>query len=36
VISHVIIGLPWAGFVLGAILAPTDPVEAEAISRHAN
>jgi Na+/H+ antiporter len=31
-IAHVLIGLPWAAaFVLGAILAPTDPVAAEAI-----
>src|SRR5919199_4380864 len=33
-IAHVLVGLPWAvGFVLGAILAPTDPVAAEAIFR---
>src|SRR5215217_6168632 len=33
-IAHLVIGLPWAaGFVLGAILAPTDPVAAEAIFR---
>src|SRR5918993_568292 len=32
VIAHILIGLPWAAaFVLGAILAPTDPVAAEAI-----
>src|SRR5829696_1414609 len=32
VIAHALIGLPWASaFVLGAILAPTDPVAAEAI-----
>jgi Na+/H+ antiporter len=32
VIAHFLIGLPWAAaFVLGAILAPTDPVAAEAI-----
>src|SRR5215213_2758516 len=32
VIAHALIGLPWAAaFVLGAILAPTDPVAAEAI-----
>src|SRR5215203_231845 len=32
VIAHALIGLPWAAaFVLGAILAPTDPVTAEAI-----
>ncbi|HEX5974441.1 MAG TPA: Na+/H+ antiporter [Rubrobacteraceae bacterium] len=32
VIAHVLLGLPWAAaFVLGAILAPTDPVAAEAI-----
>src|SRR5919112_1963487 len=32
VIVHLLIGLPWAAaFVLGAILAPTDPVAAEAI-----
>ena len=31
-IAHFLIGLPWAAaFVLGAILAPTDPVAAEAI-----
>src|SRR5829696_2011546 len=30
--AHALIGLPWAAaFVLGAILAPTDPVAAEAI-----
>src|SRR5918997_1770832 len=34
VIAHAVIGLPWAAaFVLGAILAPTDPVAAEAIFR---
>jgi Na+/H+ antiporter len=33
-IAHAFIGLPWgAAFVLGAILAPTDPVAAEAIFR---
>lgn len=32
VVAHLVIGLPWAAaFVLGAILAPTDPVAAEAI-----
>src|SRR3712207_2653016 len=32
VVAHALIGLPWAAaFVLGAILAPTDPVAAEAI-----
>ena len=32
VIAHLLLGLPWAAaFVLGAILAPTDPVAAEAI-----
>jgi monovalent cation/hydrogen antiporter len=32
VIAHFLISLPWAAaFVLGAILAPTDPVAAEAI-----
>src|SRR5918997_434776 len=32
VIAHALIGMPWAAaFVLGAILAPTDPVAAEAI-----
>src|SRR5215212_9770404 len=32
VIAHALIGLPWAAaFVLGAILAPTDPVAAVAI-----
>jgi CPA1 family monovalent cation:H+ antiporter len=31
-LAHAVIGLPWAAaFVLGAILAPTDPVAAEAI-----
>ncbi len=31
-VAHALIGLPWAAaFVLGAILAPTDPVAAEAI-----
>lgn len=34
VIAHALIGLPWTvAFVLGAILAPTDPVAAEAIFR---
>src|SRR5215211_6962884 len=33
-IAHLVIGLPWAAaFVLGAILAPTDPVASEAIFR---
>ena len=33
-IAHGLIGLPWAAaFVLGAILAPTDPVAAEAVFR---
>lgn len=33
-IAHTLIGLPWAvAFVLGAILAPTDPVAAEAVFR---
>jgi Na+/H+ antiporter len=33
-IAYALIGLPWAAaFVLGAILAPTDPVAAEAIFR---
>jgi NhaP-type Na+/H+ or K+/H+ antiporter len=33
-LAHTLIGLPWAAaFVLGAILAPTDPVAAEAIFR---
>src|SRR5919107_512710 len=33
-VAHYAIGLPWAvSFVLGAILAPTDPVAAEAIFR---
>lgn len=32
--AHYIVGVPWAvAFVLGAILAPTDPVAAEAIFR---
>ena len=31
-VVHTVVGLPWAAaFVLGAILAPTDPVAAEAI-----
>jgi Na+/H+ antiporter len=34
-VAHAVIGLPWAAaFVLGAILAPTDPVAAEAIFRN--
>jgi Na+/H+ antiporter len=34
VLAHALIGLPWAAaFVLGAILAPTDPVAAEAVFR---
>src|SRR5215212_2796899 len=34
VLAHTLIGLPWAAaFVLGAILAPTDPVAAEAVFR---
>src|ERR671933_2536904 len=33
-VVHFVVGLPWAvSFVLGAILAPTDPVAAEAIFR---
>jgi NhaP-type Na+/H+ or K+/H+ antiporter len=33
-VAHFVAGLPWAAaFVLGAILAPTDPVAAEAIFR---
>lgn len=33
-VAHAFIGLPWAAsFVLGTILAPTDPVAAEAIFR---
>ncbi|HEU4848573.1 MAG TPA: cation:proton antiporter, partial [Rubrobacteraceae bacterium] len=33
-VAHFVVGLPWAAaFVLGAILAPTDPVAAEAIFR---
>ncbi len=33
-VAHYAVGLPWAAsFVLGAILAPTDPVAAEAIFR---
>jgi CPA1 family monovalent cation:H+ antiporter len=32
--AHFVIGLPWAAaFVLGAVVAPTDPVAAEAIFR---
>jgi Na+/H+ antiporter len=34
VVAHVVAGLPWAAaFVLGAILAPTDPVAAQATFR---
>ncbi|HSK83116.1 MAG TPA: Na+/H+ antiporter [Rubrobacter sp.] len=34
VVAHTVVGLPWAAaFVLGAILAPTDPVAAEAVFR---
>jgi Na+/H+ antiporter len=33
-VAHFLIGMPWAvAFVLGAILAPTDPVAAEAVFR---
>lgn len=33
-VAHYVIGLPWAAaFVLGGILAPTDPVAAEAVFR---
>lgn len=33
VVAHAMIGLPWsAGFVLGAILSPTDPVAATAVT----
>ena len=33
-VVHVLIGMPWAvAFVLGAILAPTDPVAAQAVFR---
>src|SRR5215213_6506854 len=33
-VAHFVAGLPWAAaFVLGAILAPTDPVAAEAVFR---
>ncbi len=33
-VAHFLIGLPWAAaFVLGAIVAPTDPVAAEAVFR---
>ena len=32
VVAHYVVGLPWAvAFVLGGILAPTDPVSAEAV-----
>src|SRR3954452_2245857 len=32
VLAHVVIGVPWqAGFVLGAVLGPTDPVSAGAV-----
>ncbi len=32
VVAHLVVGLPWAaGFVLGAIVSPTDPVAATAI-----
>ncbi|HZY66375.1 MAG TPA: Na+/H+ antiporter [Rubrobacteraceae bacterium] len=34
VVAHTVVGLPWAAaFVLGAILAPTDPVAAGAVFR---
>src|SRR5215212_10342320 len=34
VLAHALVDLPWAAaFVLGAILAPTDPVAAEAVFR---
>lgn len=34
VVGHAIIGLPWAvAFVLGAVVSPTDPVAATAITR---
>jgi Na+/H+ antiporter len=34
VVAHLLIGMPWAvAFVLGAILAPTDPVAAQAVFR---
>ena len=33
-VAHLLIGMPWAvAFVLGAILAPTDPVAAQAVFR---
>ncbi|MGB3683101.1 MAG: Na+/H+ antiporter [Rubrobacteraceae bacterium] len=33
-VAHYVVGLPWAAsFVLGAILAPTDPVAAQAVFR---
>ena len=33
-VAHFLIGMPWAvAFVLGAILAPTDPVAAQAVFR---
>ena len=33
-VAHLVVGLPWgAAFVLGAILAPTDPVAAQAVFR---
>ncbi|MDN5698343.1 MAG: cation:proton antiporter, partial [Rubrobacter sp.] len=32
VVAHYVVGLPWAAaFVLGGILAPTDPVSADAV-----
>ena len=31
-VAHLVVGLPWgAAFVLGAILAPTDPAAAQAV-----
>src|ERR671913_2536315 len=34
IVAHYLIGMPWAvAFVLGAILAPTDPVAAQAVFR---
>lgn len=33
-VAHLVVGLPWgAAFTLGAILAPTDPVAAQAVFR---
>ena len=34
IVAHLVVGLPWGpSFILGAILAPTDPVAAQAVFR---